>query len=430
MSHSFLSIPDDLETVRKLCVQYLQLSSPSTIEEREHLVQQHPELFGEDTVITALNEAREEIQQTLKEVKEAYSCIEGVSARLELPSSFSGVQPGECRPPALLHEERAVEEEEECCMDSGERGRGGGRGGAVEHQTLERDMYTLFGQQIVTYLSSIPQKPHQREEKEEREGRRNPSSIRITTTTQTGSIIPNGFSSSSSSAAAAPALTPLPAARRVSTGGEGAAATTTMIWYDVPELVLEILSYLPARDILLHAEEVCTAWQYWLYLPAISRSFWLGVVQREFPSLLLNQCLSLAVLHPGVQETKPQQVEEKKKKNMNEDKEKKENDCAAARENRSALEERSTPFTGGDSVEKERGGRRRCAEEDFSSLVSGVEKRMKDDKVEGEMGEKKEKTSSSVENEKKNGEDSLWSFDWRSVAMLGVSEEDENNRVE
>lgn len=53
-------------------------------------------------------------------------------------------------------------------------------------------------------------------------------------------------------------------------------------WYQQRNIVLPILSYLSASDILSNAEYVRSDWQYWLYHPEMSRFFWIGVVQREF----------------------------------------------------------------------------------------------------------------------------------------------------
>eukprot|EP00796_Vickermania_ingenoplastis_P004398 gene4398-3199_t len=54
-------------------------------------------------------------------------------------------------------------------------------------------------------------------------------------------------------------------------------------WYKQPELVLRVLSFLPAEDVLRRTEDVCAAWRYWLSAPEVSRAFWIDVVQREFP---------------------------------------------------------------------------------------------------------------------------------------------------
>lgn len=62
----------------------------------------------------------------------------------------------------------------------------------------------------------------------------------------------------------------------------GTQSSASSLWYQKPEVVMEVLSYLPAKDILYNAEDVCSAWQYWLYAPEISRFFWIGILQREF----------------------------------------------------------------------------------------------------------------------------------------------------
>lgn len=36
----------------------------------------------------------------------------------------------------------------------------------------------------------------------------------------------------------------------------------------------------------MEAESVCRSWQTWLFEPAVSRFFWVGCVQREFPQQL------------------------------------------------------------------------------------------------------------------------------------------------
>lgn len=80
-----------------------------------------------------------------------------------------------------------------------------------------------------------------------------------------------------------PALVPLPSGRQDTSDG---ATTGAQPWYFQGEVVLEVLSYLPANDILCHAEDVCTAWRYWLFAPEVSRAFWIGVARREFPSFV------------------------------------------------------------------------------------------------------------------------------------------------
>lgn len=81
------------------------------------------------------------------------------------------------------------------------------------------------------------------------------------------------------------ALAPIPAAALPKTLSS-TSAPARVPWHQQAELVLEVLSYVPARDVLLHAEDVCEAWRYWLFVPEVSRFFWIGVVQREFPAFL------------------------------------------------------------------------------------------------------------------------------------------------
>ncbi|EKF33630.1 hypothetical protein MOQ_002490 [Trypanosoma cruzi marinkellei] len=54
-------------------------------------------------------------------------------------------------------------------------------------------------------------------------------------------------------------------------------------WHQQRSVVLEILSFLPVECTFNVAENVCRLWQTWLCVPADSRAFWTGCVQREFP---------------------------------------------------------------------------------------------------------------------------------------------------
>lgn len=54
-------------------------------------------------------------------------------------------------------------------------------------------------------------------------------------------------------------------------------------WHQSPVLVFEILSFLRAEEVFLAAEDVCSAWRYWLFDQGTSRPFWVGCVQREYP---------------------------------------------------------------------------------------------------------------------------------------------------
>ncbi|PBJ69057.1 hypothetical protein BCY84_20539 [Trypanosoma cruzi cruzi] len=54
-------------------------------------------------------------------------------------------------------------------------------------------------------------------------------------------------------------------------------------WHQQRSVVLEILSFLPVECTFNVAENVCRLWRTWLCVPADSRAFWAGCVQREFP---------------------------------------------------------------------------------------------------------------------------------------------------
>ncbi|CAD2214815.1 hypothetical protein AGDE_12130 [Angomonas deanei] len=57
-------------------------------------------------------------------------------------------------------------------------------------------------------------------------------------------------------------------------------------WYGTSSIVLEILSYLPAEELFAEVEYVCKDWMFWLSEAEVTPSFWLGVVQREYPDML------------------------------------------------------------------------------------------------------------------------------------------------
>ncbi|KEG14256.1 hypothetical protein DQ04_00551080 [Trypanosoma grayi] len=57
-------------------------------------------------------------------------------------------------------------------------------------------------------------------------------------------------------------------------------------WHQQCPIVMEILSFLPVEYILSVAEVVCRSWQMWLCVPDVSRAFWAGCVQQEFPEML------------------------------------------------------------------------------------------------------------------------------------------------
>ncbi|KPA82495.1 hypothetical protein ABB37_03549 [Leptomonas pyrrhocoris] len=58
------------------------------------------------------------------------------------------------------------------------------------------------------------------------------------------------------------------------------------LWFTQPAIVLEVLSFLPTEVVLVEAENVCRRWRTWLFEPDVSRFFWVGCVQREFPRQL------------------------------------------------------------------------------------------------------------------------------------------------
>lgn len=319
---------EDPETIRKVCVEYLRLSSPSTMDARDALVKQHPAIFQDGVIVAALHEAKEVFQQTLAEVQATYACINGVYEGLGLPSSFKGVQPAECRldVAGVPKEEEPPYPSKDVMPPMGNRCPPASHGSppflsissrrlsstttptggtlASACETLERDIYALFSQQMSTYLSVMD--------------------AAATTLSPTSRHTVRGRSHSAP--LRSPALAPLPATwrrcagREEGTTGRGggfskvapctkstvdamqtppalessfSSSVSNVSWYEIPEIVLEILSWLPAREILLHAEEVCRAWQYWLYVPEVSRAFWLGVVRREYPTLLLHHLRGL-----------------------------------------------------------------------------------------------------------------------------------------
>lgn len=304
--NSIFPFSEDPDAIRKVCLQFLQLSSSSTVKE-EQLVRQHSAILTED-IVAALREAREEIQRTLTEVWDTYRCIDGVANGVGLPSMGS-VQPGECH---LLHS--SLEQDEkgghsrapsprkkngcDTIQDSGAAPHSPGTTDSAWQRTqMESEMYALCSLHISRFVSAMLS--------EANEKRRDHLTHAMASASPALTPLPTLFPSPPDAAEApptgrgrksrsedeeekrahSPPSSPSPSSLSSS-------SRKPFVWYTVPEIVLEVLSYLPAEEILLHAEEVCTAWQFWLGVPTISRSFWLGVVQREFPELLFTHLIS------------------------------------------------------------------------------------------------------------------------------------------
>ncbi|RNF27236.1 uncharacterized protein Tco025E_00544 [Trypanosoma conorhini] len=70
----------------------------------------------------------------------------------------------------------------------------------------------------------------------------------------------------------------------LSVGAEGCSFAKP--WHQQCPIVLEVLSFLPVAFTFNVAENVCRLWRAWLCVPADSRAFWTGCVQREFPESL------------------------------------------------------------------------------------------------------------------------------------------------
>ncbi|CAJ1023661.1 hypothetical protein Q4I32_003335 [Leishmania shawi] len=87
-------------------------------------------------------------------------------------------------------------------------------------------------------------------------------------------------------------LAVLPSAPCLSTAGHASRSPGTLqqnspeMWFRQPSLVFSVLAFLPAEEIFMAVENVCRAWQGWLFMPDMSRFFWVGCVQREFPQQL------------------------------------------------------------------------------------------------------------------------------------------------
>ncbi|KPI87983.1 hypothetical protein ABL78_2919 [Leptomonas seymouri] len=192
------------ETIPDVFVRYLKAASDC---ERQAITRAHAPMFQEP-IITALNDARRQFNETLREVREACRMIDAVSGSLEYTGTPIELQPGETK---LL----------------------------LDEDTLLRS----FANSLTTLL-----------EARDKKGDAPPSAA---------AAVGPSTPSSSCAPVASPAA-----------------------WFAQPALVLEILSYLPANEIFVEAENVCRSWQAWLFDPGVSRFFWVGCVQREFPQQL------------------------------------------------------------------------------------------------------------------------------------------------
>lgn len=86
--------------------------------------------------------------------------------------------------------------------------------------------------------------------------------------------------------AAPSTISSLATASRVSSSLGAGKSHSPGAWFTQPSLVFSVLTFLSAEEIFMTAENVCRAWQTWLFLPDMSRFFWVGCVQREFPEQL------------------------------------------------------------------------------------------------------------------------------------------------
>ncbi|KAK7195893.1 hypothetical protein NESM_000522000 [Novymonas esmeraldas] len=191
-------------------VQYLKAVDAA---EQRAVVEAHPLLFTEDIVL-ALKDARAQINETMREVREACRMIDAVSGSLEYTGARVELQPSESK--ALLDED------------------------TILHN---------FALSLARLLTARER-----------------------------------------AAPAVPSTTPPPPTDRgpaaIASGAGAPPLGTGTAWFSQPSLVLAVLSFLPAEEILMTAETVCRAWQTWLFLPDVSRFFWVGCVQREFPQQL------------------------------------------------------------------------------------------------------------------------------------------------
>ncbi|KAG5468846.1 hypothetical protein CUR178_01682 [Leishmania enriettii] len=198
-------------SIPELFVRFLKASTSAA---RLDMVRLNPSLFTDD-VVAALMDAHAQINETLREVKEACRMINAVSGSLELTGTHVELQPSESR--ALLDEE-------------------------------------IILQNFATSLASL-----------------------LTARENAGPAVPSAtLSLSVANHASSSLVTPQPNA-------PGA-------WFTQPSIVFSILAYLSVEEILTEAENVCRSWQSWLFLPDVSRLFWVGCVQREFPLQLQAAC--------------------------------------------------------------------------------------------------------------------------------------------
>jgi hypothetical protein len=204
------------ETIPSIFVRYLKATSN---EEKQSVVQAYLPLFPEP-VITALDDARRQFNDTMCEVKEACRMIDAVSGGLEYTRAPVELQPSEAK--ALLDEDTILQN---------------------------------FASSLATLLAE-----------RERHGS-------LVLSTATNAVVGAGPEEPGSSAAL------VAATDEGGTRQRGA-------WFVQPALVLTVLSFLPAQVVFMEAENVCRSWQAWLYTPEVSRFFWVGCVQREFPQQL------------------------------------------------------------------------------------------------------------------------------------------------
>ncbi|GET92453.1 hypothetical protein, conserved [Leishmania tarentolae] len=86
--------------------------------------------------------------------------------------------------------------------------------------------------------------------------------------------------------AALSTLSSLPSPGPVSSSPAALQSHSPGAWFTQPSLVFSVLMFLSVEEIFTTAENVCRAWRTWLFLPDMSRFFWVGCVQREFPQEL------------------------------------------------------------------------------------------------------------------------------------------------
>ncbi|KAG5493358.1 hypothetical protein GH5_02102 [Leishmania sp. Ghana 2012 LV757] len=191
-------------SIPELFVRFLKASTSTA---QLDMVRLNPSLFTDDVVAT-LMDAHAQINETLREVKEACRMIDAVSGSLELTGTHVELQPSESR--ALLDEETIL-------------------------------------QNFATSLASL-----------------------LTARENAGPAVPS----------ATPSLS---AANHASSSLVAPQPNAPGAWFTQPSIVFSILAFLSVEEILTEAESVCRSWQSWLFLPDMSRFFWVGCVQREFP---------------------------------------------------------------------------------------------------------------------------------------------------